>query len=237
MTEKTTSSPAHIALDSAEALLSARAIELDLGFQQMPQYAEQAFSGGGDSASARLEENDLPAHARGLQIDRYAIVLALMPEAPNEESIVDTVRRARNQCVVARSYLTSPAALDLHAILLGPRGSEGVDKWRALALIAERDERVARKFVWLRPEDPAADKTSFAEFTQRTFLARPWVTDAVFSMARLDNISRAAAAGEVPRDTASIWIQLASVAEDDDDHDPDAMVDGMIAAWRRRSSK
>jgi len=237
MTEEASSSPAHKALGSAEVLLSARAAELKLKVRQMPQYAERVFAGGGESAAARLETSDLPTHARGLQIDRYAIVLALMPEAPSEERVVDTVRRARNQCVVARSYLTPPGALDLHAILLGPRGSEGVDAWRTFALIAERDERVARKLVWLRPEDPAADEASFAEFTQRTFLARPWVTDAVFSMAPLDNISRAAIAGEVPRDTASAWIQLASAADRDDDWDPDAMVEGMIAAWRQRSLK
>lgn len=237
MTEEEASFPAQKALDSVEALLSARAAELKFDVRQMPQYAERVFAGGGESASARLEANDLPAHARGLQIDRYAIVLTLMPEAPNEEGVADTVRRARNQCVVARSYLTSPGALDLHAILLGPRGSEGVDAWRTLALVAERDERVARKLVWLRPDDPEGDEASFADFTQRTFLARPWVTDAVFSMAPLDNISRAAAAGEVPRDTASAWIQLISSAEGGDDPDPDALVDGMIAAWHQRSSK
>lgn len=237
MTEEVSSYPAQKALDRAEALLGARATELKLEIRQMPQYAERVFAGGGESASARLETNDLPAHARGLQIGRYAVILALMPEAPSEEAVTDTVRRVRNQCVVARSYLTSPGALDLHAIVVGPRGSEGVDAWRALALMAERDERVARKLVWLRPADPAADEASFAEFTQRTFLARPWVTDAVFSMAPLDNISRAAAAGEVPRDTASAWIQLVSAAEGDDGRDPEAMVDGMIAAWRLRSSK
>ncbi|TMV83419.1 hypothetical protein FGG78_22805 [Thioclava sp. BHET1] len=237
MTEEGPLPPAQMALDAAEVLLGDRATELKLEIRKMPQYAERVFAGGGESTSARLEVNDLPAHARGLQIDRYAIVLALMPEAPSEEGVGDTVRRARNQCVVARSYLSSSATVDLHAILLGPRGSEGSDAWRALALIAERDERVARKLVWLRPEDPGADEASFAEFTQRTFLARPWVTDAVFSMAPLDNISRAAAAGEVPRDTASTWIQLASGADEEGDRDSDAMVDAMIAAWRQRGSK
>jgi hypothetical protein len=237
MSEEVSSSPAQKALSSAEALLGARAAELNLKMRNMPQYAERVFAGGGESASARLETSDLPAHARGLQIDRYAIVLALMPEVPSEEGVADTVRRARNQCVVARSYLSPPGALDLHAFLLGPRGSEGVDLWRALALIAERDERVSRKLVWLRPEDPAADEESFAEFTQRTFLARPWVTDAVFSMAPLDNVSRAATAGEVSRDTASAWIKLASAAEEDDGWDPEAMVEGMIAAWHQRTAE
>jgi hypothetical protein len=134
--------------------------------------------------------------------------------------------------VVARSYLSPAAALDLHAILLGPRGSEGVDRWKALALIAERDERVARKLVWLRPRKASADEQSFADFAKRSFLARPWVTDAIFSMAPLDNVSRAAAFDDLPRDTAGEWFRLASEPE----IDPDSLVNQPVASWQRRSA-
>ncbi|APG86726.1 hypothetical protein SAMCFNEI73_pB0011 (plasmid) [Sinorhizobium americanum] len=161
------------------------------------------------------------------------MLLTLLPEAPDEEGMSDVVRRVRNQCVVARSYLSPPAALDLHAILLGPRGSEGVDRWRALALIAERDERVARKLVWLRPTDARADEQSFDDFVKRSFLARPWVTDAIFSMAPLDNVSRAAAYGDVPRDTAGEWIRAASEPE----VDTDQLVEELVASWQRRSAR
>jgi len=168
-----------------------------------------------------------------LQIGRYAVLLTLLPEAPDEEGMCDVVRRVRNQCVVARSYLSPPAALDLHAILLGPRGSEGVDRWRALALIAERDERVARKLVWLRPLDARADEQSFGDFVKRSFLARPWLTDAIFSMAPLDNVSRAATYGDIPRDTAGEWVRLAS----EPDIDPDLLVEKLVVAWQRRSAR
>lgn len=233
MSETASASPAQEALEKGACLLERRAAELGLTVESKPKYAGQIFAGGSDTASARLESRDLPNHVRGLQINRYPVLLTLLPEAPDEEGMSDLIRRVRNQCVVARSYLSPSAALDLHVILLGPRGSEGVDRWRALALIAERDERVARKLVWLRPQDPAADERSFADFVKRSFLARPWVTDAIFSMAPLDNVSRAAAHDEVSRDTAGEWIRLAS----DPELDPDLLVEQLVASWQRRSAR
>lgn len=223
-------SPAQEALGAGEGLLVRHATELGLNVEAKPSYAGQVFAGGSDSPSARLEPSDLPNHVRCLQVGRYAVLLALLPEAPDEDAIVEVVRRVRNQCVVARSYLSSPASLDLHAILLGPRGSEGVDRWKALALIAERDERVARKLVWLRPTDASADEQSFADFAKRSFLARPWITSATYSMAPLDNVSRAAAFEGVPRNTAGEWIRFAS----DPDMDPDSLVSQLVASWKRR---
>ncbi|MDX8518194.1 hypothetical protein RFM23_17730 [Mesorhizobium abyssinicae] len=233
MSETPSASPAQIALETGERLLIRRASELGLSIGSKPNYAGRTFAGGSDTPSARLEPSDLPNHVRGLQIGRYAVLLTLLPEAPNEEGMSDLVRRVRNQCVVARSYLSAPSALDLHAILLGPRGSEGIDRWRALALIAERDERVARKLVWLRPLDANADEDSFADFVKRSFLARPWITDEIFSMAPLDNVNRATAFGDVPRDTAGEWIRLASGS----DIDPDRLVEQLVASWQRRSAR
>lgn len=231
MSDISAASPALEALAEGEALLVARAAALELTAEVRPNYSSGIFAGGSDTPSARLEPGDLPNHARGLQVGRFPVLLTLLPEAASEEALRDVIRRVRNQCVVARSYLSPSSALDLHAILIGPRGSEGVDRWRSLALIAERDERVARKLVWLRPVEAGADEASFDEFSKRTFLARPWVTDAVFSMAPLDNVSRAAALGEIPRDIAGEWIRLAS----EPGLEPDALVEQLVASWQRRS--
>lgn len=233
MSETASSFPAQDALEAGERLLTSCAVNLGLNVETKPSYASQIFAGGSDTPSARLEPSDLPNHVRGLQIGRYAVLLTLLPEAPDEGGIGEVVRRVRNQCVVARSYLSPAAAFDLHAILLGPRGSEGVDRWKALALIAERDERVARKLVWLRPLDASADEQSFADFAKRTFLARPWITKEIFSMAPLDNVSRVAISKDVPRDTAGEWIRLAS----DPEMDPDSRVDHLVASWQRRSKQ
>ncbi len=231
MLDQAPNSPADEVLETAARLLCAQAAQLGLEFQAQPDYAGRIFAGGSNTPSARLEPSDLPQQVRGMQIGRYAVILSLLPEALDEEGVNDVVRRVRNQCVLARSYLCPAAALDLHAILVGPRGSEGADRWKALALVAERDERVARKLVWLRPRESSADKQSFADFTRRSFLARPWVTDAVFSMAPLDNVGRAAASNVVPRDTAGEWTRLVS----EHSGDPDALVDGLVDAWSRRS--
>lgn len=232
MSDTASSSPAQESLEAGERLLARRAAELELAVETKSSYAGQIFAGGSNTPSARLEASDLPNHVRGLQIGRYAVLLTLLPEAPDEEGIGEVVRRVRNQCVVARSYLSSVAALDLHAILLGPRGSEGVDRWKALALTVERDERVARKLVWLRPREASADEQSFADFAKRSFLARPWITGAIFSMAPLDNVSRAAVFDQVPHDTAGEWIRLAS----EPDIDSDSLVDHLVASWQRRSA-
>ncbi|WP_307370716.1 ABC-three component system middle component 1 [Peteryoungia aggregata] len=233
MSESLATSPAQEALDTVERLLIHRAMTIGLPVEAKPNFAGTIFAGGSDTPSARIEASDLPNHVRGLLIGRYPVLLTLLPEAPNDEGLSDVIRRVRNQCVVARSYLSPSAALDLHAILLGPRSSEGVDRWRALALIAERDERVARKLVWLRPKDANADEQSFDDFSKRSFLARPWVTDAIFSMAPLDNVSRAASYGEVPRDTAGEWIRAAS----EPGVDADQLVDELVASWQRRSAQ
>lgn len=232
MSDAALPSPAQDALETVERLITERAVKLGLSVESRPNYAGQIFAGGSDTPSARLEPSDLPNHVRGLQIGRYAVLLTLLPEAPDEEGFDDVVRRVRNQCVLTRSYLSPAAALDLHAIMVGPRGSEGVDRWRALALIAERDERVARKLVWLRPRGASTDEQSFDDFAKRSFLARPWETDAIFSMAPLDNVSRVAAIDDAPRDIAGEWIRLAS----EPNIDPDSLVDQLVSSWQRRSA-
>lgn len=232
MSNTTSSSPAQDTLDTGERLLARCAAELDLSFDSKPNYAGQIFAGGSNTPSARLEPRDLPNHVRGLQIGRYAVLLTLLPEAPDEEGIIEVTRRVRNQCVVAKSYLSPPEALDLHVILLGPRGSEGVERWKALALFVERDERAARKLVWLRPHAASNDEQSFADFTKRSFLARPWITGAIFSMAPLDNVSRAAPLNEIPSDTAGEWVRLVS----EPGIDPDSLVDQLVVSWQSRSA-
>jgi hypothetical protein len=101
-----------------------------------------------------------------------------------------------------------------------------------MALLVERDDRVARKFAWLRPESEEADDASAADLIKRTFLARPWETHATFTMAALDNLNRAAAMWDasVPRDTVDEWVRLALGPKSD----ADALVEGLVDAWARR---
>lgn len=215
----------------AEAL-SAHANDAGLEAKEAPRLVADTFDGGRGEPSASLEARDLPLMRRGLSVGRYAVVLGLLPEAVDERELANTMRQHRNQCVVARSTLQPNAALDLLLIMVGPRGSEGKDAWRAIALGVERDDRVARKLVWLRPDDSRADTASFDAFAKRTFLARPWATPARFSIASLDDIAAIVDASGVARDTAGKWNRLAVERGDE----PDALVEGLVEVWAERSA-
>ncbi len=220
-------------LDWVESALRSYAVGLELTVQTAPQLASTVFRGGDAHTAAKLEPSELPNVVRAVHIGRYAILLGLLPEVASAEAVNETLRRYRNQCVIARSYLTPNEALDLQLFLVGPRGSERKSDWQPLALVIERDDRVARKLVWLRPSEPEAEEASFADFIKRTFLARPWQHDAMFTMAALDNLNRAAAIGEVPRDTVGEWVQLALTRRED----PLSLVEGLVDAWAKRGQE
>ncbi|PYD71784.1 ABC-three component system middle component 1 [Novacetimonas hansenii] len=203
-----------------------------LQVQDMPRLVGDSFDDGIGLPGANIGARDLPMVRQGLVLGRHAIVLGLLPEVLGTREIADTMRQYRNQCVVARSMLSPNAVLDLLLVMVGPRGSEGKDAWRALALSVERDDRVARKLVWLRPTESRADEESFAAFVKRSFLARPWVTREEFSAGSLDDISSAVEIEEPPRDTSGQWNRLALLWGDD----PDLLVEKLIDVWKERSA-
>lgn len=224
--------PAEATLDQLCERLKTAALTVGLQTSSAPELASQVFLGGESSEAARLKPADLPHPVRGLKIGRYAVVMAMLPDQASVEATTETLRRFRNQCVVARSYLSANAALDLQGVLVGPRGSETIDEWVPLALLVERDDRVARKFAWLRPKAEEADGASFDEFIKRTFLARPWINESTFTMAALDNLNRAAAMWDttVPRDTVDEWVKLSLEPRED----ADVLVQGLVETWSRR---
>lgn len=208
---------------------AARALELEV--EDRVELASSTFKGG-SAESTKLSPTDLPAERHAIRIDRFNIVLGALPDVPTPEAVRETLRRCRNQCVVARSFLGTNETLDLQLMLLGPRSSERQEAWRALALMVERDDRVARKLVWLRPEDAQRDEESFADFLKRTFLARPWVHDECrFEDAALDELSGGSATTPgLPRTIADEWERIAL----DEKKSPDEIVSALVKAWQRR---
>jgi hypothetical protein len=168
MTDSATLSPG--LADFAERLRRA-ALALDLKVEDRPELASATFNGG-SSKSTTLSLTDLPAESHAIRIDRFNIVLGILPEVAAMEAVLETLRRCRNQCVVARSFLGTNETLDLQLMLLGPRASERQEAWRAMALMVERDDRVARKLAWLRPEDPLNDDESFVGPCRRSVRGR-----------------------------------------------------------------
>ncbi|WP_137153715.1 ABC-three component system middle component 1 [Rhizobium sp. FKL33] len=228
MTDGLTLSPG--LADFAERIRSA-AQALDLKVKDRAELASATFNGG-SSKSTSISPTDLPAESHGVRIDRFNVVLGVLPDIATLEAVRETLRRYRNQCVIARSYLGTNETLDLQLMLLGPRSSERQDAWRALALMVERDDRVARKLAWLRPADEKRDEESFTEFLKRTFLARPWVhAEGKFEDVALDELSSGNASSQgLPRTLADEWERIAL----DENNTPDDIVSGLVKAWERR---
>jgi len=228
MTDASTLSPG--LADFAKRLHDA-ALALNLKVEDRAELASATFNGG-SSKSTSISPTDLPAECHGLRVDRFNVVLSVLPDIATLEAVRETLRRCRNQCVVARSYLGTNETLDLQLMLLGPRSSERQDAWRALALLVERDDRVARKLAWLRPEDDKRDQESFADFLKRTFLARPWVHDeGKFEDAALDELSGGDASRRgLPRTLADEWERIAL----DEKKSADDIVGALVKAWERR---
>jgi len=228
MTDSATLSPG---LEDFAARLREAALTLELKVEDRPELASSTFNGG-STKSTTLSPTDLPLESHAIRIDRFNIVLGVLPNVPAMEAVLETLRRCRNQCVVARSYLGTNETLDLQLMLLGPRASERQEAWRALALMVERDDRVARKLAWLRPEDPLRDEESFADFLKRTFLARPWVhPEGQFEDAALDELSGTGTTQQgLPRTIADEWERIAL----DDKKAPDDIVTALVKAWERR---
>jgi len=210
--------------------LKSSAEDAGLDITDRSELAGQTFCGAASSATT-LSPTDLPLECLALSVDRYTLVLGLLPDIPTLEAVRETLRRYRNQCVVARSFLNQDQSLDLHLMLVGPRGSEREDAWRALALMVERDDRVARKLAWLRPEDPQRDSESYAEFAKRTFIARPWTKASEFEDVALDQLSEFGTMSEaLPRNTADEWERIALAGN----KTPDQIVAALVKAWERR---
>ncbi|MER9410645.1 ABC-three component system middle component 1 [Mesorhizobium sp. M0589] len=204
-----------------------------LPISEQPQFAGRSFNGG-SSAATTLEAGELPAEARALKIGRYAVILGTLPDVPTLPGVRETLRRYRNQCVVARSFLSTNESLDLQLFLVGPRGSEWERKWKSLGLFLERDDRVARKLAWLRPRDAARDGDSFDDFVRRTFLARPWEEDEKeLHEDRSLDLEELTPVG-LPRSTAEEFDSIA--LEGDDERPADDIVQALVGAWERRET-
>ncbi|RWP02721.1 ABC-three component system middle component 1 [Mesorhizobium sp.] len=219
-------------LDDFVRRVSSAAASLKLPASEQAQLVGRSFNGG-SSAATTLEPGELPPEARALRIGRYAVIFGTLPDTPTLPGVRETLRRYRNQCVVARSFLSSNESLDLQLFLVGPRGSEWERKWKSLGLFLERDDRVARKLAWLRPRDAARDDDSFDDFVRRTFLARPWQEDdgELHDNQSLD-LDEPAPTG-LARSTAE---DFDNIALDGDARTPDEIVEFLVRAWERRET-
>ncbi|GAB2863300.1 hypothetical protein GCM10027277_34960 [Pseudoduganella ginsengisoli] len=119
----------------------------------------------------------------------------------------------------------------MQLILVGPRGSAADSDWLALALSIERDDRVARKLVWLLPDTPEEDGESYDQFIKRTFLAKPWSEPDQLGNQALDKLSDANVKVDgLSHSLVDEWKRIAL----DQEKTPDEIVEALVKAWEVR---
>lgn len=106
-------------------------------------------------------------------LDFHAVWTSALPAECNRQQVLDAVDTMLNNVLEMRKSLKATPSSDLYIMLAAPYGSADNSEWNTLAAEIERDDRLARKHVWL-PDDAGKN---FDAFIETTFLARPWAVD------------------------------------------------------------
>lgn len=115
-----------------------------------PDFTFPKFRGRQDASAASLPEITI-----GLRLGAYPLLIA--PVALNSSEEMQTSLRAlHNQMVIARSYMRAEEVINAHIVLCVTATNSQVD-WRGIIDLAERDETVCRKVVWM-PDTDALDE-------------------------------------------------------------------------------
>lgn len=130
-----------------------------------PDFVAPRFRGRADETTAPLPDN-----AYGLRLGAYPVVVAPVTLG-SVEDMQASLRKLHTQMVIARSYMRAEEVINAHLFLCAINPASSGD-WRSVIDLAERDEGVCRKVVWI--PDAAALDASFESFRSRTFLASPW---------------------------------------------------------------
>ncbi|WP_281848689.1 hypothetical protein [Dyella sp. GSA-30] len=163
-------------------------------------------------------EKSLPKDAIGLRLGDYPVLIASI-ELGDLDDIRASLRSLHTQMVIARSYMTAEEVINAHIMLIA-LPPDPLRDWRAALDLAERDENVCRKLIWI-PNPDDLDQ-SYALFVARTFLATPWKSAPSFQSAPLDRnqglVLRTLEKHGLSQETAAQWVGLANQIHDDPDN-------------------
>lgn len=201
--------------------LLASASDLGWPVEEVPEFVSTQFRGRLDASTASL-----PEVAYGIRLGAYPVIVAPITLSKKPE-MQQTLRLLHSQLVIARSYMARTEVINAHIFLCAVSPSIDAD-WRTVIDIAERDESVCRKVIWL--PDPNNLDGSYAEFRARTFLAAPWEVVAERHDAPLDRVQGLAATlltqAGLPEAIAPKWIDIVEHTGED----LDAMVEHLVRA-------
>jgi hypothetical protein len=177
-----------------------------------PDFASPKFRGRQDVSPASL-----PAIKFGLRLGAYPVLVAPIA-LNNTDGMQASLKALHNQMVIARSYMRAEEVINAHIMLCVIETDSKAD-WRGIIDLAERDETVCRKVVWM-PDTDRVDN-SYEEFLARTFLAQPWRSLQAILNAPLDHneglAERILVRHGLSVPTAQRWVELAETYKDDPD--------------------
>lgn len=173
-----------------------------------------------------VTEKSLPKDAVGLRLGDYPVLVATI-ELGTVADLQASLRRLHTQMVIARSYMAAEEVINAHIMLIALSPDPRQD-WRRALDLAERDETVCRKLIWI--PNPDDFEESYALFAARTFLATPWKSAPSVQSAPLDRnqglvLSTLEKHG-LSQEAAVRWIGLTNQIYDD----PDNLVVALTAA-------
>jgi hypothetical protein len=178
----------------------------------------EAFTAQRFRGRAEVTEKTLPADAIGLRLGDFPVLVASI-ELGNLADLQASLRTLHTQMVIARSYMVAGEVINAHIILIA-RAPDPRQDWRGALDLAERDETVCRKLIWI-PNPDDVDQ-SYALFAARTFLATPWKSAPSVMGAPLDRnqglILRTLENHGLSQEAAARWIGLANQIHDDPDN-------------------
>ena len=189
------------------------ATELGWKASIVSDFTESRFRG-----RTEVTEKSLPTDSVGMRLGDYPVLVASI-ELGNLAGLQASLRSLHTQMVIARSYMTAEEVINSHIILIALAPDPRQD-WRRALDLAERDETVCRKLIWI-PNPDDLDR-SYGSFTARTFLATPWKSAPSVMGVPLDRnqgvVLRMLEKHGLSQEAAVRWISLANQIRDDPDN-------------------
>lgn len=189
--------------------LFASAKHLNWPTAEVPSFVSQSFRGRTDTSVPVIVD------AFGIRLGAFPAIVAPVTLGTVKE-MQDALKPLHSQMVIARSYMSQAELINAHIFLCAVNSSPEAD-WRKALDLAERDETVCRKLIWL-PDTQNLD-ASYDDFRKRTFLAAPWEVaserkDAALDLAQGLAVKLLIEAG-LNREMADQWIDIVNQPDQD----------------------
>lgn len=118
--------------------------------------------------------SDISKEKSIISISYNTLILGELTESNDRAKTLEEVDELLSIVLNQRKQFSSAKASDMYLFLMAPPNSADKAFWKTIAAEIERDDRLARKHVWL----PNTECSNLNAFVEGTFMATPWFTDA-----------------------------------------------------------